>query len=116
MINFFFKKKHRLFKDNQFNFVFLRSYRVFNKEFLILSRKNIYKYPRLGIRISSKIIKLSCKRNVIKRLIRESFRNNKNKLLYMDFVVIVKKNILIIKNNYLFSRLKNLWLRYYKKT
>lgn len=110
---FFFKKKHRLFEDNQFRFVFKKSYKVFNKQFLILSRENNVTYPRLGIRISSKFIKLSYKRNVIKRLIRESFRINIKKFFCMDFIVIVKNNISEFKNVFLLESLKSLWIRYF---
>ncbi|WP_343189958.1 ribonuclease P protein component [Buchnera aphidicola] len=112
---FSFKKKYRLLKNYQFYFVFKKSYKVFNKKFLILSRKNNYYYPRLGIRISSSIIKFSNKRNVVKRLIRESFRYNINKLFYMDFVVIIKDNVSDIKNFYLLKSLNILWSRHFKK-
>ncbi|WP_343184050.1 ribonuclease P protein component [Buchnera aphidicola (Ceratovacuna keduensis)] len=111
--NFFFKKKYRLLKNHQFYFVFEKPHKVFNNKFLIFSRENFYKYPRLGIRISTKFIKFSYKRNIIKRIIRESFRKNIKKLFYMDFIVMVKKNISIFKNFYLFNSLQNLWERHF---
>ncbi|WP_343154793.1 ribonuclease P protein component [Buchnera aphidicola (Pseudoregma panicola)] len=110
---FFFKKKYRLFKNYQFCFVFKKSHKVFNKKFLIFSRENYCKHPRLGIRISTKIIKFSYKRNIVKRIIRESFRKNIKKLFYMDFIVMVKNNISKVKNFYLFVSLQNLWERYF---
>ncbi|BGI51257.1 MAG: ribonuclease P protein component [Buchnera aphidicola (Ceratovacuna japonica)] len=110
---FSFKKKYRLLKNNHFNFVFKKSYKVFNKEFLILSRENYCKHPRLGIRISTKFIKFSYNRNIIKRIIRESFRKNIKKLFFMDFIVIIKKNISKEKNFCLFKSLYNLWERYF---
>ncbi|QCI19157.1 ribonuclease P protein component [Buchnera aphidicola] len=113
MILLSLSKQKRLLKSIDFNRVFSNHYRVSNKKFSILGSLNKLGYPRLGCSISRKKIKLSNKRNNIKRLIRESFRLIQYKLISMDFVVVInQKNIHKQSNRDLIKALKNLWLRY----
>ena len=46
---------------------------------------------RLGLAISKKVYKRAVDRNLYKRLAREAFRHNQNKIELLDFVVMVKK-------------------------
>ncbi|MDE5285787.1 MAG: ribonuclease P protein component, partial [Buchnera aphidicola] len=73
---------------------------------------NLLKYPRLGLSISRKNIRYAYKRNIIKRLIRETFRTTQAKLAFMDFVVVAKKNIVQLNNIKIIYILENLWFYY----
>ncbi len=65
------------------------------------------KYKNININI-----KYAYKRNIIKRLIRETFRLLQHKLTSMDFVVIAQKNVIFLKNKNVINILENLWLKY----
>ncbi|ALD14986.1 ribonuclease P [Buchnera aphidicola (Aphis glycines)] len=110
MLNYFFKKKSRLLKPINFEYVFKKHFLQKTFEIIILGRPNLLGYPRLGVNIPRKNIKYAYKRNIIKRLIRETFRLLQHKLDSMDFVVIAKKNIIFLKNKNIINMLENLWL------
>lgn len=112
-MKFTLTKELKLIKTNQFNFVFQQNKKLSISNIILLSRLNIVKYPRLGISISKKKIKKSHERNRIKRIIRESFRLNQHIIFYMDFIFIVKKNIIHLNNNIIIETLEKLWKRYY---
>ncbi|QFQ31874.1 ribonuclease P protein component [Buchnera aphidicola] len=112
MLNYFFKKKSRLLKPINFEYVFKKNCVQKNFELTILGRPNLLGYPRLGINIPRKNIKYAYKRNIIKRLIRETFRLLQHKLTSMDFVVIAQKNVIFLKNKNVINILENLWLKY----
>ncbi|QCI18587.1 ribonuclease P protein component [Buchnera aphidicola] len=114
MLNYFFKKKSRLLKSINFKYVFKKYYIQKKVEIVVLGRPNLLGYPRLGISISRKNIKYAYKRNIIKRLIRETFRLLQHKLISMDFIVIAKKNIIFLSNKNIINILENLWLNYHQ--
>ncbi len=91
MKTFNFYKKYRLLSYNDFNFVFNKPNILSLKKIVFLRRLNKFNYSRIGILVRKKYIKQAFLRNQIKRVIRESFRLNKNKLLNFDIIVIVKE-------------------------
>lgn len=110
---FLFQKKLRLLNYMDFKKVFNLSKKYITSFFTVFSMKNKLNYPRLGMVISRKVSKLSCKRNLIKRLIRESFRVRQHHLLHADFVIVVKLNIIKYNNLQIKNFLNNLWMKYY---
>ncbi|CAL4317734.1 Ribonuclease P protein component [Buchnera aphidicola (Protaphis terricola)] len=113
MLNYFFKKKSKLLKSINFKYVFEKNYMQSNFELVILGRSNYLGYPRLGISIPKKNVKYAYKRNIIKRLIRETFRLLQYKLTSKDFIVIAKKNIISLNNKNIINILETLWLKYH---
>ena len=71
--------------------VFKNAKKSKDKNFLVLFCKNKKKDPRLGLTISKKNCSLAKDRNKIKRIIRESFRNNITKLNGYDIVILNNK-------------------------
>lgn len=69
------KKKYTLIKNYEFKNVFNKGKFFSSKTIEIIIKENNRNYNRIGIAISSKICK-AVKRNKIKRLIRENYRNN----------------------------------------
>ncbi|WP_343155161.1 ribonuclease P protein component [Buchnera aphidicola (Kurisakia onigurumii)] len=110
---FSFSKKFRLKKSNNYNKVFKKSYKIQKDNLIILGSYNNLNFPRLGISISKKIIPSSCKRNIFKRIAKESFRIKKNYLIKMDFIITIKKNFLFINKKELTKILNQTWIRYY---
>ncbi|QAX82317.1 ribonuclease P protein component [Candidatus Pseudomonas adelgestsugas] len=78
---------------------------------LLLARKNDLNYPRLGLVISKKNVKLSVKRNRLKRLIRETFRLHQDKLIGWDIVIVARKGLGDIGNYKLIQHFGQLWKR-----
>lgn len=110
MFNYFFKKQSRLLSTLQFQAVYKKHIKIIRSEFICLGRINDLNFPRLGISISKKKIKKSHDRNRIKRLIRESFRTKQNKLISMDMIIIVKKDLKLKDNKFIIHRLQSLWI------
>ncbi len=84
-----------LTKKEDFDTVFRSpQHKIFMKGFLLLACANRLGYPRLGMVIAKKSVKLAVRRNYIKRRLRESFR-----LLVcpssapLDCVVLVSKQV-----------------------
>ncbi|AIN47040.1 Ribonuclease P protein component [Candidatus Palibaumannia cicadellinicola] len=100
---------------NNFAFVFQQPQLVGTSQITILGRLNSLGYPRIGLTISKKNIKLAHERNRIKRLMRESFRLHQHTLPIMDFVVIAKKGLADLDNYSLRETLEKLWRRHYRQ-
>lgn len=86
-----FGKSHRLLKTEDFSSVFvLRKQR--SRVYLQVLRleNNALGYPRLGLVVGKKAAKRANRRNFMKRVIREWFRQHKHLLPAHDFVVRVK--------------------------
>lgn len=109
VLKFKFSRTLRLITKNQFSFVFSNPQRASISQITILGRFNQLDHARIGLAIAKKYVKLSCKRNRIKRLIRESFRLNQHILPNMDFVVIAKQGIIDLDNYAITEALEILW-------
>ena len=83
--DFSYTPRDRLQNASQFTRVFDQATKSSSEFFTILSRENTEDQPRLGIVVAKRRAKRSVDRNVIKRIIRESFRLNKTTLPASDF-------------------------------
>lgn len=110
MKRFAFSKKNRLFCKKDYKRVFFKRKELRNKDFFIYFCKNNFSYPRLGLAVSKKIFKKAVYRNKIKRIIRETFRKNKNLIPSYDIIVkpIKKKDDLREFSNSCYFLLKHL--------
>jgi len=106
-----FPEKNRLSKPSDFQEVFKTAKRYANKNFLVLVRNNSGDMARLGLAISARRIQTAVKRNMIKRLIRESFRRNKNRLKGMDIVVIAQNGAAGGDTDSISTSLSDIWGR-----
>jgi len=75
----------------------------------IISCANQLTYPRLGISIAKKNIRLAVQRNRLKRLVRETFRVRQTKLSGRDIVVVVYKGAEVLAPKEQYQRLNALW-------
>ncbi|BBO84005.1 ribonuclease P protein component [Desulfosarcina ovata subsp. sediminis] len=91
MKEYSFKKHERLKKSKEYNALSKHGKRYHEADFIIIYKKNNELNNRLGITVSKKVGN-AVKRNRIKRIIREYFRNNKILLpLKLDINIIAKK-------------------------
>lgn len=111
-----FPKAVRLLTTSDYSQVFDDvKLRVSSQNFLILAREQTSPLNRLGIIAAKKNVKLAVQRNRLKRLLRESFRNERSTLPEFDMVVLVKKNADKFSNDIIFDELNYLWRKFRRK-
>ncbi|MFN7096705.1 MAG: ribonuclease P protein component [Gammaproteobacteria bacterium] len=105
-----FPKTLRLQTSSAFQTVFDHvDKKFYTKGLMVLVKKNGNPQPRLGLVISKKNLSLSCQRNTLKRLIRESVRLNQSTLTGLDLVVVARRDIIEVDRQSLWQALNQLW-------
>jgi ribonuclease P protein component len=85
------RREERLRRKRDFETVAKEGTRRHTKNFLIITRKNDQGFSRLGA-VASKKLGKAVERNRVKRLMREFFRRNKDRLpRSTDYVIVGKK-------------------------
>lgn len=79
--------------------------------FLLLGASNGAQSARLGLAIAKKCAVRAVDRNRIKRIVRESFRQNQNQLIGVDYVVLCRRKAIVATNRALFASLIRHWAR-----
>lgn len=112
MTGFEFPRRSRLLSAGDYRLVFSGAQiKVSDKHLLILARPNQLPYPRVGLVIAKKNIKLAVHRNRVKRVIRESFRLTGPELPSLDIVVLARKGLGELDNPTLHQLLRGSWKR-----
>ncbi len=104
-----FSRSLRLTHAIDYSNVFKDNFRVIDEDFTLLVGKQRLSKPRLGLAVAKKQLKRAVDRNLIKRLIRESFRLNQHKLPNHDIVVMVRHHILKLNHQQIMIRLNKHW-------
>ena len=99
----------RLSKPDQYRRVFDRpEYKVSSEAFLLLATPGAAQSSRLGVVVAKKNIRLAVRRNRIKRLVREHFRQHPLDEV-IDLVVLARPGADQLDNPRLWQDLDNLW-------
>jgi ribonuclease P protein component len=106
-----FQKENRLLDAAAFGRVFDRATRSRDNLFTVLCRKNDTVTARLGLAISKKHCRRATARNKIKRVIRESFRQQQELLSGLDIVVMNNPAAALASNVEMFESLDRHWIR-----
>jgi ribonuclease P protein component len=85
-----FPRSHRILSAKMFEAVIACNHRRSNLLFTVYNAANDFDHARLGLTVSRKVSTRAVVRNRIKRIIRESFRHNRGRLIGRDIVVIAK--------------------------
>ena len=104
-----FPRRLRLTRSIDFQQVFKNNIRRSDACITILIGKNSGGSPRLGFAVARKQIPTAVKRNALKRLFRESFRKNQHRLPARDFVIMVRREILLTRPAKLRATLDQHW-------
>lgn len=104
-----FRKTNRLSKPAEYKVLFVDGQRHHALSFIFLSKRNELNEARLGLAISKKHVPLATQRNGLKRIIRESFRENKKALIGWDVVVVTKRKADMVNIQQLPHQLKRYW-------
>ena len=107
--NYSFTHQERLHTASQYQRVFNRADKSCSESFIMLFRENNAGFPRTGVVVAKRKAKRAVDRNLIKRIVRDSFRLNKKKLPSYDFIVILKSPIIKIRRDKLRKEITNLW-------
>mgnify|MGYP001816258655 FL=1 len=91
--------------------MFERATRSRDKLFTVLCRRNAIDTARLGLAISKKHCRLATARNRIKRVVRESFRQQQEQLSGLDIVVINQPGAMLASNADIVDSLDKHWQR-----
>jgi ribonuclease P protein component len=85
------RKEERLRRKGDFETIAKEGARKHTKNFLVISRMNDQGYSRLGA-VASKRVGKAVERNRVKRLMREFFRRNKDRLPpSTDYIIVGKR-------------------------
>jgi ribonuclease P protein component len=104
-----FPKACRLSKPSQFRIVFDSNRRSADSLFLVIAAENGLDHARLGLAVSKRNVRAAVSRNRVKRIIRESFRKNREKLAGLDIVVVSQKRTAAADRNRLLYSLNKHW-------
>lgn len=83
-----FPRNNQLRKGNDFKEVFNNGYRCHTEHFTILYKNNSYGISRLGVIVGKGVFASAVKRNSLKRLVREVYRQNND--LFNSFDIVIK--------------------------
>lgn len=112
---FSFNKACRLLNAADFTPVFNDApFRASHPHFLVLAKPGKLQ-ARLGLVIAKKAVKRAHERNRLKRLIRESFRHQKNTLPPIDAIVLARKGADSLSNPEINTIIQGLWKRIHKR-
>jgi len=107
--NFSFKKKDRILKRREFLQLQRCGKKIQDRNFIVIYSEGRFEKNRIGVTVSKKIGN-SVKRNKIKRLIREHFRINRDKIAeFIDINVIAKKKAGEISADMVFKSLDGIF-------
>ena len=104
-----FRRRSRLVDKLSFSRVFEKADRSRDKMFTVLYRPNGTHQPRLGLAIGKKNCRLAAGRNRIKRIVRESFRQQQGQMPGLDVVVLNQAAATRANNRALFDSLETHW-------
>jgi ribonuclease P protein component len=105
-----YPRTHRLLTAAQYQQVFNQcEARSGDRYITVLALRNDLGHSRLGTIVSVRNAGNAIQRNRIKRLIRESFRRNQERLGSRDLVVLVRPGIAALSNPQLVGKLETHW-------
>ena len=116
MLGAAYPRRLRLQQPAQFQAVFdAAKLRISTGELLLLARSNQLPHPRLGIVVGRKVCRLASRRNRIKRLIRDGFRQRQALLRGFDIIVLARGGVANLEPPALAERITSLWTKLLKR-
>ena len=109
-----FRGEHRLRKTDEFSSVFAFRKALRGKYFELFCKPNAAPSARLGIVIGKKFVRSAVNRNLIRRIVRESFRLSREGLPKRDIVVRVAVRLDMPNRRALRSEIDELFARLFR--
>ena len=111
-----FPSEYRLLTAKHYKQVFTNPLKASSRNFTLLAVANNLEFPRLGLIVAKKNIRFAVDRNRLKRLIRESFRQNNQTLPQLDLVILPRRGSSELSNQVLFDQIESLWKKIARKS
>jgi len=107
---FSYSRKYRLATKAEVQSVFAdKPGKISRKYLLVLYKSNQLPYARLGMIVGKKHLRRAVDRNRVRRVIRESFRHEREKLKGLDFVVMIRSDCSLLENQAIKNEIGNVW-------
>lgn len=90
-MEFHFGKKYRLLKTDEFSSVFALRCQKSLDRLQIFQVRNTLGFPRLGLIVAKKVAKRANRRNYMKRVLREWFRQHRHEMPAVDIIIRVRQ-------------------------
>ena len=113
---FSFTRQFRLTSPSEFARVFNNAKRSSDRFFTVLYRANELATARLGFAVAKKKIPRAVGRNRIRRLARESFRQQRDELPRLDIIILAQSAAATATNGELLVSLEQHWQRLQSKS
>ncbi len=104
-----FPRRARLQKPGEYKAAFASGSRYSDRLLTAVVAPNALNSPRLGLAVPKKAIVLATGRNRVKRITRESFRQNQGRLPAVDIVVTAKHAASAASHQQLAATLESVW-------
>ncbi|MFW5451491.1 MAG: ribonuclease P protein component [Methylophagaceae bacterium] len=105
-----FSRAMRMNNPRDFTRVFRQAKHTGGTGLTVLTVDNSVGCPRLGLAIAKKHLKLASRRNRLKRIIRESFRQHQSTFANIDIVVLTRADIAKRNSAQIWAALEQHWL------
>lgn len=106
-----FPRSHRLVTKAEFKHIFDEPFKVNQKYLTVLYRPNLKDHARIGIIVGKRAVNSAVDRNRIRRVIRDSFRLNQEKLIGWDIVIIARQQCDTLSKEKIRKGINDLWER-----
>lgn len=103
--------ENRLKKKEDINLLFDKGMKIRNNFFTVRFRANQLPLSRLAIIITKSIVKQAVKRNALRRVVRESFRNHQPLMKGLDILVVLRSECIPLNRKCLREKIETLWPR-----
>ena len=110
-----FTKAQRLLKPAEFKHVFDQRQSQHNTYFGVYAARNTVDHARVGLVVSKKVSKKAVVRNIIKRQVRETFRQQQASFGSVDFVIVAKAPLAELAAGMIPVNLQPLWSKAIKR-
>lgn len=108
-----FLSKNRLSTPGEFKAVFQAAQKISSHHLAVFFKKNNLEYARLGIIVAKRNICKAVERNLVRRVIRESFRWHQLALYGLDIVVIVYRPYSLLSLQEMRKVIDERWKKYF---
>lgn len=103
-----FPAKLKIKTSRDFRNILAKGTKTHSENFILYTRPNSLGFPRLGVSVGKKASASSVRRNRMKRVLREVFRQNKASFSSNDIVFVIKNDVSDKKFSELYSEIKKL--------
>ena len=105
-----FGRSFKINKPSQYTSVFNKAdFRVSSPHLTFIVKENNSPHARIGVVVAKKNIRRAVNRNLVKRIIKESFRKGKVSTLAVDIVVLVRSSLMRLSKKQQHEDLNSLW-------